>query len=611
MGSYLKTKKYTRCIFNHRAIYLLVVGVSLALSNSTTAQEILFEENFDSGAGQFSTQGSVYDTDGNIRLRGGSSEGEISSSTIDATGYTNLVLSFDRSTSGLDSGENGQALVSINGGSFVVVESLQNASGRSTINLDASANNASIQLAFRVNASSFFEIYTIDNVVVEGNGSAPPPPPPPPGDNSAAGAYLEGGSSATTPDSFSFTNTGDASISSITIDLSSGSGSPVFDPNDVAFSTTSSDSVGFSGNFSLSAGNTSLTLSFSGFDNGETFSFNTDLDDANGGFTTGAEVAGSFVTVTAAGSEDASGAFAADSGNANAASVNATEGGEPPPPPPPPPPPGGCNNENPTVASLEADDGPCGYDTINVSSSVSGFGGGTIHYPTEGDGPFGVVAVVPGFVSPESSIRWWGPRLSTHGFVVITIATNSGFDSPESRATQLRAALNYTISQSNSSSSPISGLVDTTKQAMMGWSMGGGGTLIGAADSANDPIPLKAAIPQAPYETGSNDFDEIVTPTLILACENDGTAPVSQHASPFYNRIPSSTPKAFLEINGGGHSCANSGNSDEDLLGKYGVAWMKRFMDDDTRYSKFLCGPEHDDDLQGNDISEYRENCPY
>jgi dienelactone hydrolase len=150
-------------------------------------------------------------------------------------------------------------------------------------------------------------------------------------------------------------------------------------------------------------------------------------------------------------------------------------------------------------------------------------------------------------------------------------------------------------------------MIDTSKQAVMGWSMGGGGALIAAA---NDPT-LKAAIPQAPYETGSNDFDEITTPTLILACESDGTAPVSQHASPFYNRIPSSTNKAFLEINNGQHSCANSGNSNEDLLGKYGVAWMKRFMDDDTRYSTFLCGAPHQSDLNGSTISEYRETCPY
>jgi dienelactone hydrolase len=575
----------------------LVGSAMMLLASLGHAQATLFEETFDSGAGQFATQGSVYASDGNVRLRGGSSSGVIVSSTIDATGYTDISLSFDRSTSGLDYGESGRALVSINGGSFTLVESTRSASGRTTLALGSSADNATIQLAFSINASSFYEVYTVDNVVLEGSSDSEPPPPPP-GENSASGFFLETGSSATTPDQFSFTNTGEVAISRLVIDLSNGSGTPVFDPVDVPFSVTSTDNVGFSGNFALNGA--VLTLDFSGFDPGETFSLNGDLDDANGGFTTGAEVAGSVLTSIAAGSEDAVGTFIADSADANRANVVAGDGDQPPPPPP------GCASGDPTVAILEADRGPCTYRTMSVSSSVSGFGGGTIHYPTEG-GPYGVIAVVPGFVSPESSIQWWGPRLSSHGFVVITIDTNSGFDDPASRAVQLRNALDYTISQSNSSSSPISGLVDSSKQGVMGWSMGGGGSLIMAAD---DPT-LKAAIPQAPWHSGSNDFEDIVVPTLILACESDSTAPVSQHASPFYNTIPSSTDKAYLEINNGSHSCANSGNSNADLIGKYGVAWMKRFMDDDTRYSPFLCGAPHQADLSGFTISEYRETCPY
>jgi triacylglycerol lipase len=95
---------------------------------------------------------------------------------------------------------------------------------------------------------------------------------------------------------------------------------------------------------------------------------------------------------------------------------------------------------------------------------------------------------------------------------------------------------------------------------------------------------------------------------MIIACENDSTARVGTHASPFYNSIPGSTDKAYLEINGGSHSCANGGGSNGGLLGKYGVSWMKRFMDQDTRYNQFLCGPNH---AANSAISEYRETCNY
>lgn len=258
---------------------------------------------------------------------------------------------------------------------------------------------------------------------------------------------------------------------------------------------------------------------------------------------------------------------------------------------------------DPTVNSLEADRGPYSVRTIGVSSFTRGFGGGTIHYPTGTNGTMGAIAVVPGYLSYESSIEWWGERLASWGFVVITIDTNTTSDQPDSRADQLSAALDYVISQSNSSRSAIYGMVDPSRLGAIGWSMGGGGSL-----KLSTERNLKAIIPQAPWYSGFNSFDRITTPTFIIACELDAIAPVASHASDFYADIPNSTPKAFLEIDNGDHFCANSGNSDEDILGKYGVSWMKRFIDDDTRFSPFLCGPSHTSDRS---ISVYRDSCPY
>lgn len=53
------------------------------------------------------------------------------------------------------------------------------------------------------------------------------------------------------------------------------------------------------------------------------------------------------------------------------------------------------------------------------------------------------------------------------------------------------------------------------------------------------------------------------------------------------------------------------GNSHYATLGKYIVAWMKAFLDPDTRYDPFLCGAPHEADLQGFEISDYRDNGPY
>lgn len=265
---------------------------------------------------------------------------------------------------------------------------------------------------------------------------------------------------------------------------------------------------------------------------------------------------------------------------------------------------GTTRGPDPTDSYLEADSGPYDVDTVNVSSFVSGFGGGTIHYPTDTTGQMGGIVVIPGYVSYESSIEWWGPRLASHGFVVMTIDTESIYDQPGSRRDQIDAALDYLVDQSNSSSSEISGMVDSNRLGAAGWSMGGGGTL----QLATEPGRLQAAMPLAPWNSSFNDFDEIQTPTLIFACESDSVAPVSSHASPFYNDIPGTTDKAYFEMNNGSHSCANGDNAYDAHLGKYGVSWMKLHLDGDERYEPFLCGPDHESEYR---VSEHRSTCPY
>jgi dienelactone hydrolase len=261
---------------------------------------------------------------------------------------------------------------------------------------------------------------------------------------------------------------------------------------------------------------------------------------------------------------------------------------------------------DPTASALERA-GSFATRTVNVSSlGASGFGGGRIWYPTA-TGSYGVVAVSPGFTGTASTMYFWGERLSSHGFVVIVIETNTLFDQPGSRARQLTAALDYVVGQGNSRTSPLYGKVDGNRRAVAGHSMGGGGTLIAAADNPS----LKAAIPMAPWNTSSLSFRSIRVPTMVFACENDSIARVSSHASPFYNAIPSTTPKNFVEINNDDHFCVMNGGGHYATLGKLGIAWVKRFVDNDTRYTGFVCGAEYNSTVRSTEVSESRNNCPY
>ena len=250
---------------------------------------------------------------------------------------------------------------------------------------------------------------------------------------------------------------------------------------------------------------------------------------------------------------------------------------------------------DPTESSIEAPRGSFSTSDDTVPrAAVSGFGGGTIYYPTDSSQTYGGVAIAPGYTASQSSMAWFGPRLASQGFVVFTIDTLTTSDQPGSRARQLKAALTYLTTQSGQKS-----LVDPERLGMMGHSMGGGGTLEAAAA---DPS-LKAAIPLTPWDTTKN-FSGITTPTLIVGAQNDSVASVRSHAEPFYESIPESTSKAYLELRGASHFAPNTSNT---TIAKYSISWLKRFIDDDTRYDQFLC-PAPGTDL---DISQYESTCPY
>jgi len=73
---------------------------------------------------------------------------------------------------------------------------------------------------------------------------------------------------------------------------------------------------------------------------------------------------------------------------------------------------------NPSLSFVRASSGPLPVATSNVASSVNGFGGGTIYYPTNISTEMGTISIAPGFTNTRSAIAWWGPILASHGFVV-------------------------------------------------------------------------------------------------------------------------------------------------------------------------------------------------
>ena len=249
----------------------------------------------------------------------------------------------------------------------------------------------------------------------------------------------------------------------------------------------------------------------------------------------------------------------------------------------------------PTNSSIEAARGSFAVAQTTVSRlSVSGFGGGDIYYPTStASGTFGAVAIAPGFTAYRSSMAWLAPRIASQGFVVFNIDTLTTADQPAARGDELLAALDYLVTNPT-----VASRIDRTRLGVMGHSMGGGGTM----EAANDRPSLQAAVPLTGWDTRTS-FSTTRVPTLVVGAQLDTIAPVALHSIPFYASLPTSPDKAYLELTGASHFAPNSDNT---TIAKYSISWLKRFIDNDTRYDQFLCpGPSI-----GLTVSSYRNTCP-
>jgi pimeloyl-ACP methyl ester carboxylesterase len=248
---------------------------------------------------------------------------------------------------------------------------------------------------------------------------------------------------------------------------------------------------------------------------------------------------------------------------------------------------------DPTEESIEA---PLGSFDVEVAvvprAAAEGFGGGTVYYPTDtSEGTFGAVAIAPGYTSLQSSIAWLGPRLASQGFVVFTIDTITTGDSPARRGDQLLAALDYLRATAGADR------IDPGRLAVMGHSMGGGGSL----EAAKDRPALQAAIPLTPWNVDKT-FPAVTTPTLIIGAEDDTVARVRSHAEPMYESLPADGDKAYLELRDALHDAPTMPDT---TIARYSVSWLKLYVDNDERYEQFLCPPPDVDA----EISEYRSIC--
>jgi dienelactone hydrolase len=251
---------------------------------------------------------------------------------------------------------------------------------------------------------------------------------------------------------------------------------------------------------------------------------------------------------------------------------------------------GGGSGPAPTSTSTSTK-GTCTVMTYTTGiATAADYTTPTVYYPTDCPAPFAGVVIIPGFTEVQAQINQWGTFLASHGFAVMMIdsaangTANTGVE-PASRALGLAEGVTNLKAENTRSGSPLMGKLNTSLMAIMGHSMGGGGTLI----AANTHPELKAAIGLCPWNPGGT-YPTDTVPTLFF----DGNADVlvgSSQSSAEYMSIPTTTKKAYAEFSGGSHFVANTplgGAATDVVVARIGLSWLEVQVLGDTRYQQFI-----------------------
>ncbi len=247
------------------------------------------------------------------------------------------------------------------------------------------------------------------------------------------------------------------------------------------------------------------------------------------------------------------------------------------------------------TVSNEALAGPAdlgAYSKCSYTSGLSdsGYLSAVVYYPCQTDsGPFAATTLTGGYTNTKDDMYWLSSHLVTHGYIVIAMTPNNIYGYNSEWRTAHKAGINKLISENNNSSSPIKGFVNTSKLQVMGFSKGGGGTLLASSDLGATVASTQAL---APYMDLSYNISGIKSPTICYTGTNDYIAPPSKVVSMF-NALPASIDRTLAYFSGVTHLDWNNYGSYQDRFKTYVTSWMKVYLDGDTSYKAYIDGSQN------------------
>ena len=249
--------------------------------------------------------------------------------------------------------------------------------------------------------------------------------------------------------------------------------------------------------------------------------------------------------------------------------------------------------------SILFSDGPFSVATITEQDGMRNgpeYSGGIAYYPIDADGPLPIIVMVPGFVSPISSIEDWGPYLASHGVVTMFVNVNSIFDDPYERADALLDGLISIKLENDRTNSPLFNMLNVIDVAVGGWSMGGGGAQLAAQQDTS----IKTVVALSAWLQNSNDSYNNNTPIIFFSGQFDNVASNNFHTNVFYNNTPNDIDKLLFEITWGNHNTVCSPYNNEDMGLKTLYMIEKYILNDETNCDLLIESPADASDFSTN-----------
>ncbi|MCF8035741.1 MAG: hypothetical protein K9K62_02590 [Desulfobacteraceae bacterium] len=251
----------------------------------------------------------------------------------------------------------------------------------------------------------------------------------------------------------------------------------------------------------------------------------------------------------------------------------------------------GCGGNGTGPAVGPAQPGPHGICSYTDGVGDSDYKNAEMFYPCdiaeEGEQQVAATTVSAGWTGNKDMMDWISEHLATHGYVVLAITPNHPFGFNKTWKKAHLAGIEKIKAENDNAGSPISGLVDTNKLQVMGFSKGGGGTLLASAELGDE---VASTIALAPFFDGNYSLEGIDSPTQLQTGTNDSIAPPDAVVEMFDNLPPVERLLAYFD--GTGHLEYQNSGEHQDWFKTYITGWMKYYLDGDESYLDYIDGSQ-------------------